>query len=297
MRPNGGTELLCKNLIKYVGQDWLKHTNLVVSICNEEMIDINRKNILWQHLMTDQYNVMGLNNKKFTEKIDKFIYVSEWQKKKFINQFDLANYNNIVIKNAIDPIPFKQKPKDKIRLIYNSMPNRGLEILLDAFDMLDTRDIELVVYSSNIIYGLNYSKMIGNSYDVLFNRCRKHPNITYKGYAMNNVIRSAVQSSHILAYPSIFPETSCLVAIEAGAAGCKIVTTDYGALPETCGRWASYINYTPNKKELTEAYALKLKEEIENYTDEKSEEQSIWFNKNYSWLNRQKEWKEILCEK
>ena len=90
-------------------------------------------------------------------------------------------------------------------------------------------------------------------------------NVVYKGYAMNKAVHKAVQQAHILAYPSIFEETSCLAAIEAGAAGCKIVTTDYGALKETCGDWASYIEFTPNRRELVQNYAELLQKEIDNY--------------------------------
>lgn len=294
MKPLGGTELLYKNLIKYVGKEWTENVHLLISSFDNRILDNTKRKIFWQHLYVDQYNAQGMSNKEWVDSIDQFVYVSEWQKQQFIDHFGVGHCNNMVIRNAIETLPFKEKPKDKIRLIYNSMPDRGLEILLDAFDMMNTKDVELVVHSSSVTYGSGYAKMVGNSYDHLFNRCRKHPNIVYKGFAMNPVIRSAVQSAHILAYPSIFPETSCLVAIEAGAAGCKIVTTDYGALPETCDKWATYIGYTDNKKVLAEAYAAKLTEEINNYTDSSAKDQSNWFNEHYSWDKRKTEWKTIL---
>jgi glycosyltransferase involved in cell wall biosynthesis len=297
MKPLGGTELLYKNLTKYVGQEWIENIHLLVSAFDNRIYDETKKKILWQHLMTDQYNAQPMSDATLVNRIDQFVYVSNWQMQQFIQHFNVGHCNNMVIKNAIEPITFKEKPKDKIRLVYNSMPDRGLEVLLDAFDMMNTKDIELVVHSSNITYGTGYAKLMGNTHEHLFNRCRKHSNITYKGFAMNPVIRTAVQSAHILAYPSIFAETSCLVAIEAGAAGCKIVTTDYGALTETCDKWATYINHTDNKKELAETYAAKLTEEIDNYTDTSTKEQSDWFNETYSWDKRKEEWKNLLCEK
>jgi glycosyltransferase involved in cell wall biosynthesis len=109
-------------------------------------------------------------------------------------------------------------------------------------------------------------------------------------------VRIALQNSHILAYPSTYIETSCLAAIEAGAAGCKLVTTDLGALAETCGNYAEMIAYQEDREKLTENFANKLTEVLDNYNrnDVKLEEQSHWFNQNYSWQNRKQQWQEFF---
>jgi glycosyltransferase involved in cell wall biosynthesis len=294
MKPLGGTEILYNNLLKYTDLNWQQNVNLIPSFCNHSNLDPTRKNIVWQHLMTDQLATVGMNDVTFTNAVDQFIYVSNWQFNQFQELYQLDHLNNIVIKNAIDPIDYIQKPTDKLRLIYTSMPFRGLDILLDAFNLINNPDIELVVYSSNVIYGTQYSNSVGNMYDHLFNRCKSMKNVVYKGYAMNKAIRKALQTSHILAYPSTFKETSCLAAIEAGAAGCKIVTTNLGALPETCDKWATYVNYTENRNELVENYAETLKKEIDNYTNTSYNIQSKWFNDSYSWLNRKAEWDTLL---
>lgn len=295
MQPIGGTEILYNNLLKHVGSVWQDRVNLMISACGPEFIDPERINVVWQHLAHDQAAIQGMAYPtQFIDRVDQFVYVSAWQLAEFQKRFAIAQASNRVIHNAIDPIEFRPKPQDRIRLIYTSMPNRGLEILLNAFDIINRDDVELVVYSSNIIYGLNYARSVNNQQ--LFHRCKTHPNIVYRGYAMNQAVRQALQSSHILAYPSIYEETSCLAAIEAGAAGCQIVTTNLGALPETCGTWATMIDYRYGNdlQELSHQYAEVLNTAINNYSDQSAREQSDWFNQNYSWQSRAQQWKDFF---
>ena len=296
MKPLGGTEILYNGFLKHVGNYWQENTNIILSTCDPRLVDQSKRNILWQHISYDQRNAQMMNDIEFVNMINQFVYVSNWQLNQYQQRFPIHSCNNVVLKNAIEPIEYIEKPTDKIRLIYTSMPFRGLDVLLDAFDLINNGDVELVVYSSNVIYGTNYSNAVGNSYDQLFNRCKSTPNVIYKGYAMNKAVKKAVQSAHILAYPSTFEETSCLAAIEAGAAGCKIVTTELGALPETCNNWATYVPFTNNRTELVHNYAETLKKAIDNYSSScyNIQAQSHWFNEQYSWLNRATEWHQLL---
>lgn len=294
MRPLGGSEILNNNLVKYTGQNWQQQINLVLSVCDPAYIDPARVNVVWQHLAYDQGAIRGMANTDFIKAIDHFVYVSHWQKEQFRNRFPIDLSENHVIRNAIEPIEFKEKPLGKIKLIYTSTPNRGLEVLLKAFKILNRTDIELTVFSSNIIYGKGYSNQLAGKYDHLFHQCKTTPGITYRGYAMNKAVRQALQSSHILAYPSIYEETSCLAAIEAGAAGCKIVTTNLGALPETCANWATYVDYQygDDLDLLAERYAETLNAAIDTYQEHSYtiKDQSNWFNEQYSWHTRGQEW-------
>jgi glycosyltransferase involved in cell wall biosynthesis len=89
-----------------------------------------------------------------------------------------------------------------------------------------------------------------------------------------------------------------LAAIEAGAAGCRIVTTDLGALPETCEEHATYVpyQYGDDLDELAEKYAIVLAKEIDlvsqNHYNVKDTSQ--WFNDRYNWSNRAKDWSQLF---
>lgn len=292
MTPKGGSELLFQNLQKYLGLEELSKINLVLSVCNQNFLSKDKPNILWQHLSYDQENVQGMLTDNFTQNVNQFVYVSNWQFERFQEYFNAPISNAQVIHNAIEPIDYIEKPKNKLKLIYTSTPWRGLEVLLEAFKLLNRDDIELDVYSSTVIYGKHF---MPNAYDYLFNRCRATKGINYKGYATNKAVRKAVQSAHIFAYPSIFEETSCLSAIEAGAAGCKLVITDYGALKETCENYATYVQYQDNRKDLIHSYAEVLNQEIDNYwNNAEFKQQSDYFNNRYSWVSRKDDWNNLI---
>ena len=70
----------------------------------------------------------------------------------------------------------------------------------------------------------------------------KTPNECEKASLIEKIIE-LLKKAHIYAFPSIWPETSCIAAIESMAAGCEVVTTNLGALSETCSPFGKLINF------------------------------------------------------
>lgn len=169
-------------------------------------------------------------------------------------------------------------------------------MLLDAVDQLSHQNWRLTVYSSTIIYGKGFSDSTMKWYQPLFDRCRQHPRIRYIGYGLNQAVRKSLQGSHLWAYPSTFPETSCVSAIEAASAGCQVVTTRLGALEETLGDSACFVDYSSNKKELSAAFASTLDQQLSIYdsSNPQWQNQALLFDNLYSWHTRIQEWKILL---
>lgn len=301
MNPKGGTEILKEQLIAQLPEESLDGINLIGSICHPSLVKEDKINILWQHLSYDQPNVRLMQDRKFVDSIDYFIYVSHWQYNKFREIYKIPEYKSFVIKNATHTFDTVEKQKDnKIKLLYTSTPWRGLAVLIKSIEILNkTReDFEVDIYSSTKIYGSKFDENEKDKFEALFDKCKNTPNVNYLGYADNDSVRAAVQRAHIYAYPSIFEETSCLAVIEAMSAGCHVVTTNYGALPETCGEFATMIEFDSSGQNLIERYAETLNSVIDNYKNnlykDDLEMQIKYYNKNYSWETRIQEWKNFL---
>jgi len=301
MNPKGGTEILKEQLLAQLPEESLEGINLIGSICNPSLVKEDKINVLWQHLSYDQPNVQYMRDRKFVDSIDYFIYVSHWQYNKFREVYKIPEYKSFVIKNATHKFDIIEKQKDnKIKLLYTSTPWRGLAILIKAIEILNkTRnDFEVDIYSSTKIYGSAFEENEKDRFEALFDKCKNTPNVNYHGYTFNGEIRRAVENAHLYVYPSIFEETSCLAVIEAMSAGCHVVTTNYGALPETCGEFATMIEFDSSGQNLIERYAETLNSVIDNYKNnlykDDLEMQIKYYNKNYSWETRIQEWKNFL---
>lgn len=293
--PRGGSDIMEEGLRKRINFDDYG-VNLIVSRCQEELIDLDKKNIIWQHLNYNEPLTQGMFNKFFLRSIDAFVYVSHWQYEKFRYVFSCPTESVYIIKNAIEPIEFIERPKgEKFRLIYTSAPFRGLDVLLDAFEILNRDDVELDIYSSTIIYGSDYSKKHHEKYKDLFKRASTMNNVNYYGYSTNAEVIKALQSAHIFAYPSVFEETCCLAMIEAAAAGCSILSHNLGAIYETASEWGRLLPVRTSHEQMAYEFANALNEVIEDYPkSEHLKKQSDFFNQYYSWENRIVHWHKLL---
>ena len=185
---------------------------------------------------------------------------------------------SVVFKNAIEPIPTHTKPKEgPTRLVYISTPHRGLDVLIAAFRAAKFENVELDIYSSFKIYGWEEAD---KDWEALYNTCRDTPNVNYHGTVSNEEIRSALQQTHILAYPNIFQETACISVIEAMSAGCVVVCPNLAALPETCANFAWMYGYVQDKIEHARKFSHVLRDAIDSFW-EPSVQARLVFQKQY----------------
>ena len=296
----GGSENQLRLLLKYLPDKSFKDVNLVLNNTDHDLLEKNRINVLWMQHFVNQEQAKNLGTKDYVDKLDYMVFNSNWNFEKFQYQFKIPESKSIVIRNAVENIDLQEKPKDKINLIYHTTPWRGLAQLVNIFESLNLEKVELNVCSSTIIYGKKFDDILGKKYQNLFDRCKNVKNINYLGFVDNNKVIELLKKTHIYAYPSIWPETSCISAIESMAAGCEVVTTNLGALYETCSPFATLVGFDHKLDNLEKKYKKVLLNSIENYwtaeNQKKLKLQTEIIKATYSWNVRSIEWKNFFDE-
>ncbi len=290
----GGSENQFRLLMKYVPDECFKNINLILNNSDPSLLEDKRLNIFWNQHFVNQKEIMNFKDSGYLERLDYIVFNSNWNFEKFQYQFKVPESKCLVIRNAVEKIGAVKKVKGKIKLIYHSTPWRGLRLLINVFKKIQKKDVELDVCSSTEIYGKKFFENHNNKYVELFDECKKIDNLNYYGFKKNNEILEMLKNSHIFSFPSIWPETSCIAAIEALSAGCEMVSTNLGALYETCTPFATFVNFDSNFKNLEKNFLYALSEKIEKYWDEKNQLkldlQIKTFEQTYSWDIRKDEW-------
>jgi len=231
----GGTEYMAKGFHKDIAPYIPKLKEYICLIIPgfgfpiDLIKDMNKEIIVWIHntLAQFQSEVKELfYDKDIADKIKYIVCVSEYHKQVLLSELP-ESYSNkiIVIPNAIDPInpePNKFNNVDKVKIIHASSPDRGMVQLLSSLAYVD-EDFELNIYNNF------YPEIEQRLHPLLLN----DPRVNFYGKTPRKIVYKAFASSHIHAYLSTYPETSCLTQMEALSAGCLSVHTDLGALSET----------------------------------------------------------------
>jgi glycosyltransferase involved in cell wall biosynthesis len=171
------------------------------------------------------------------DRVARFVFVSNWQRQRFIEVYGLPPQRCDVIQNAIDiagPIrPWPEHSRWRWRCAYVSAPFRGLDILLDAWRELSPDNAELHIWSGVGLWTRDESVCRG-----LLAPAHEIPNVIYHRIAPNSVVRAALRDMHFLLYPCTWNETYCLGMVEAMSAGCRVIAPCRAVLPETAAGFA-----------------------------------------------------------
>lgn len=266
------------------------------------------KLVFWTQHAQDQPAVQSLRQQPVRDAYDGLAFVSQWQMGEYVREFGVDSSRSRVLRNAIgpafqsllkradDPGQFKTRPPV---LAYTSTPFRGLDLLLQAFPALlrAMPGITLRVYSSMRVYQHDRARDEAQ-FGHLYRLCREMPGVQYVGSLTQPELAQELKQVSILAYPNHFPETSCIAIMEALAAGCRVVTSRLGALPETCQGFARLVAPSSDGegylRGFTEATQAALAECLTPGASQRLTEQVATIQATCNWLARGVEWSDWL---
>mgnify|MGYP003673275961 CR=1 FL=1 len=234
---DNGKDISYADAIAFTKWDWVIAINYLsyMKILDECSIEFD-KSLFWVHNenwhnwykgkeLTQEEQSHYLQDKRLT----KIICVSEWQVpyvKKQVNKalgYTPQNDHTYiqVINNAIDPKDWDEVDDEKVpnSFIYSSATDRGLELLLDMWPQIrgGIPDASLRVCTPP------YSEKWG--YEI-----PETEGVTWLGALGPKALYSEIAKAEYWLYPSKYPETYCISALEMMMGGVKICSTNTGNL-------------------------------------------------------------------
>lgn len=256
--------------------------------------------IFWNHLAHFDAAIKAMVYPSVMDSIDCIVYVSEWQRRECEKHFGKAK-KTVVIGNGFAPCfenMFANEAellaaKDPSRAVYTSTPYRGLRLIPDVMDRINQDRIEAEKIRLEVYSGMAVYQGDDAPYEGIYNSLRRD-DIAHGGNVSQMELAKRMKAASYMIYPCIFPETFCIAVLEAMAAGCRIVTTDAGALPETLHNFGNIVQERDADNiiyDMVNTFDFNLFES----------DRTIWLqvqyvNKECTWAKRAQSWNELLTQ-
>jgi glycosyltransferase involved in cell wall biosynthesis len=264
--------------------------------------------VMWNQHADDQPAIDALEFARERKAWASIAFVSEWQREQFCNIYWIDRNKTSVKRNAISPAfaaatparPWFKTGQPPV-LVYTSAPYRGLDVLLNAVPIIRSAipDMRLRVFSGMATLLV---KIEDDPYTDLYARCKSTEGVDYIGPVAQPDLAAELGLAAALAYPSTFPETSCIAAMEAMSAGATILTTRSGAMPETTAGFGQMIEPHEDEPRLAKEFAqmtidvLAAARTDPDAAEAQRAQQIEFARRNYSWQARVLEWESYLAD-
>jgi glycosyltransferase involved in cell wall biosynthesis len=133
--------------------------------------------------------------------------------------------------------------EEPLSVIWSSCPDRGLDRVIDLWPGIREAfpGAKLRIFG-DVMGWIRRAQANGNEDGVAQVRALtgklgrlddEEDSLVFEGKAGQAALAAAFMKAHLWLYPTSFEETSCITAMEAQAAGCKVICTPVGALLDT----------------------------------------------------------------
>jgi glycosyltransferase involved in cell wall biosynthesis len=253
--------------------------------------------IFWNHLAHFDNAIKSLLFRDVFDGIDCIVYVSQWQRNECEKWFGRAKRTE-VIGNGLTPAfenmfstTDELRAAKENRAAYTSTPFRGLRMLPEIWPNISDGCV-LDVYSGMRVY-----QGPDDGYKGIYDACRNTRGINYIGPVSQTELAQRMKKTAFLAYPCVFPETYCIAVLEAMASGCRIITSDLGALTETLKGWGTCISLEGAYERFVRSFIRAVNDEIEDARENRYVEvifNGIQYANTCTWERRAEQWSELF---
>ena len=171
----------------------------------------------------------GGKNLLYNNKLTYIVCLTEWHKQDFLKRFPKVSDKTIVIGNGVETSNFVKSNKPKINnsFIYTSHAERGLQKVLEQWNIIQTKLPNATLHIATPEYGLeyfneNYLEIVNNTNHVKFH-----------GTLPRKKLYSLMSKCQYWYYPTEYEETFCITAIEMLGHQVTPIATEVAALKET----------------------------------------------------------------
>jgi glycosyltransferase involved in cell wall biosynthesis len=196
------------------------------------------KKVFWS---CDQQTVGNYTRDIFPH-VDQVLTISEFHRKFLVDKWRAEPKKTVSLDLGIRITDYTRNvERVENRLIFCSVPDRGLEQLREAWRLIvdEIPDASLVITGDYTLWGVANPQC--HRYRMMF--AREH-NVEYLGNIPRGQLIDQQLQAQILAFPCTYDELFCLAAAECQVAGAIPVTSTRGAL-ETTNEWGVKLEGDP----------------------------------------------------
>ena len=188
---------------------------------------VETKNCLKVWWSCDQYTRGSF--KDFRKEVDKLVGISPMHREYFRQVYQIDDMIVIDIPIRLDDYLNKDIERIPNRLLFSSVPARGLDNVYRMWSMILKRcpDAHLVITSDYRLWG------VGASNQHFRTKWQDKENYTFLGAVTRDKLIEEQLRADVLFYPSNYEELFCLSVAESLVAGSYPITSGTGSLPTT----------------------------------------------------------------
>lgn len=254
--------------------------------------------LLWVH---DVYAICATN--ELLLKADRILALSEWHKQFLVDYHHIHPDHVIVTRNGIDLTRFdKSVPKNRFKCINSSSPDRSWPVLLSVWPQIKQQvpqaELHLYYGFKNWLFSAQHDPKQKELIEFLQAKIKEMEplGVVYHDRVSQQQLAEEFLSAGVWTHPTWFSETSCITAMEAQAAGMRMVTSNIAALKETAGERAVLIDGDWTTPEYQQKFVQNVVKALNNYSDTDRSQLQTYAKEHFSLDGLAKDWEKMFYD-